>query len=167
MKMVREIVINDFEGWCSAMGNLCPVICCHALAILKGQEEIIDDLTDTIRQLNQHIKDLSEYMTPYGKVKDVKAYAELLKEQEAMHWISVKDRLPTYAELKDDCVLVLFDDGAICSTGFDECIENESIFGEWRQNFDPVTLGATDSYWMPLEGVTHWMPIPKLMQEGR
>lgn len=92
---------------------------------------------------------------------------ELLKEQEAMHWISVKDRLPTYAELKDDCVLVLFDDGTICSTGFDECIEGESIFGEWRQNFDPVTLGATDSYWMPLEGITHWMPIPKLMQEGR
>jgi len=47
-------------------------------------------------------------------------------------WISVKDRLPTYAELKDDCVLVLLDDGTICSTGFDECIEDESIFGEWR-----------------------------------
>lgn len=77
-------------------------------------------------------------------------------------WISVKDRLPTYAELKDECVLVLLEDGAICSTGFDECIEDESIFGEWRQNFAPVTLGATDSYWMPLEGVTHWMPIPKL-----
>ena len=90
----------------------------------------------------------------------------LLKEQDAIRWISVNDRLPTYAELKDDCVLVMFDDGTICSTGFDECIENESIFGEWRQNFDPVTLGATDSYWMPLEGVTHWMPIPKLMQKG-
>ena len=85
---------------------------------------------------------------------------ELLKEQP--HWIPVEERLPTYAELKDERVLVLFDDGNICSTGFDECIENESIFGEWRQNFDPVTLGATDSYWMPLEGVTHWMPIPKM-----
>ena len=51
--------------------------------LLKEQEETINDLTETIRQLNQHIKDLSEYMTPYGKVKDVKAYAELLKEQEA------------------------------------------------------------------------------------
>ena len=91
----------------------------------------------------------------------------LLKEQEAMHWISVKDRLPTYGELKDDCVLVMFEDGTICSTGFDECIEGESIFGEWRQNFDPITLGATDSDWMPLEGITHWMPIPKLMKEGR
>lgn len=86
----------------------------------------------------------------------------LLKEQKTMHWVSVKDRLPTYAELKDDRVLALFDNGAICSIGFDECIENASIFGEWRQNFDPVTLGATDSYWMPLEGVTHWMQIPKL-----
>lgn len=55
-----------------------------ALALLKEQEETINDLTETIRQLNQHIKDLSEYMTPYGKVKDVKAYAELLKEQEAV-----------------------------------------------------------------------------------
>ena len=59
-------------------------MCRDALAILKKQEETINDLTETIRQLNQHIKDLSEYMTPYGKVKDVKAYAELLKEQEAV-----------------------------------------------------------------------------------
>lgn len=75
-------------------------------------------------------------------------------------WISVKDRLPTYAELRDDHVLVLFEDLTICSTGFDECIEGESIFGEWRQNFDMETLGATDSDWMPFEGVTHWMPLP-------
>lgn len=52
------------------------------LALLKEQEETINDLTDTIRQLNQHIKDLSEYMTPYGKVNDIKACAELLKEQD-------------------------------------------------------------------------------------
>ena len=97
----------------------------------------------------------------------VKKAIELLKEHEAMHWVSVNDRLPTYAELKADSVLALLDDGTVCSTGFDECIENASTFGEWRQNFDPVTLGATDSYWMPLEGVTHWMPIPKLTQEGR
>lgn len=103
----------------------------------------------------------------YYYSKAIEDAIALLREQEAMHWVSVKNRLPTYAELKDDRVLVLLDDGGICSTGFDECIENESVFGEWRQNFDPVTLGATDSYWMPLEGVTHWMPIPKLPWEGR
>ena len=88
-----------------------------------------------------------------------------LKEQETSPWISVEDRLPTYAELKDEYVLVLFEDGTICSTAFDECIEGESIFGEWRQNFDPVTLGATDSDWWPLEGVTHWMPLPEPPEE--
>lgn len=93
----------------------------------------------------------------------IQEHQEQLKARE---WISVEDRLPTYAELKDEYVLVLLDDGAICSTGFDECIEGESIFGEWRQNFDPVTLGATDSDWMPLEGVTHWMPLPKLPKEA-
>lgn len=52
-----------------------------ALAVIKEQDETINVLTDTIRQLSRHIKDLSEYMTPYGKVDDVKAYEELLKEQ--------------------------------------------------------------------------------------
>lgn len=75
-------------------------------------------------------------------------------------WVSVKDRLPTYAELKCEEVLALFEDGTICSVHFDECIEDESIFGEWRQNFDPDTLGATDSDWIPFEGITHWMPLP-------
>ena len=80
-------------------------------------------------------------------------------------WISVKDRLPTYAEVKDDRVLVLTESGDIFSIGFDECIEGESIFGEWRQNFDPVTLGATDSDWISCDGVTHWMPLPEKPKE--
>ena len=73
-----------------------------AIALLKEQEETIDDLTDTIRQLNQHIKDLSEYMTPYGKVKDVKAYAELLKGQEAVKPIK-KDTVEITARYEFDC----------------------------------------------------------------
>ena len=80
-------------------------------------------------------------------------------------WVSVKDRLPTYAEVKDERVLVLTESGDIFSIGFDECIEDESIFGMWRQNFDPVTLGATDSDWIPCEGVTHWMPLPEPPKE--
>ena len=81
-------------------------------------------------------------------------------------WISVNDRLPTYAELKNDEVLVRLEDGYVFSTYFDECIEDESIFGEWHQNFDPVTLGATDSEWHPIAGVTHWMPLPEPPKEG-
>ena len=50
---------------------------------IKKQISEITDLEDTIRQLNQHIKDLSEYMTPYGMVKDLEAYDKLLKEQDA------------------------------------------------------------------------------------
>ena len=101
----------------------------------------------------------------YGWVNDKFVLRTIDEMPAAGTWISVKDRLPTYAELKDEYVLVLFEDGTICSTAFDECIEGESIFGEWRQNFDPVTLGATDSDWWPLEGVTHWMPLPEPPEE--
>ena len=65
----------------------------NALELLKEQEETINVLTDTIQQLNQHIKDLSEYMTPYGMVKDVKAYCELLKEQEAVEPVLEQDSM--------------------------------------------------------------------------
>ena len=131
--------------------------------VIKGLEEISDYFFDIYRNDTDSYK--CEKAQEYSDVA-IDAIA-LLKEQETMRWISVTDRLPTYAELKTDCVLALFDDGTICSTGFDECIEDESIFGEWRENFDPVTHGAINSYWMPLEDITHWMPIPKLMQEGR
>ena len=50
-----------------------------AIAVLKEREEIIDNLKNTVLELNQHIKDMSEYMTPYGKVKDIKAYADMMK----------------------------------------------------------------------------------------
>ena len=102
-------------------------------------------------------------MLAAGDVLDI--IDELPDAESTRKWISVKDKLPTYAELRGDHVLVLFEDGTICSTGFDECIEDESIFGEWRQNFDMETLGATDSDWMPFEGVTHWMPLPEPPKE--
>ena len=49
---------------------------------IKKQISHITGLEDTIRQLNELINDLSKHMTPYGMVKDVKAYAESLKEPE-------------------------------------------------------------------------------------
>lgn len=102
---------------------------------------------------------------PYNKaecVDDLCADAlELLKKH---IWIPVSERLPTYAELKDDQVLVLFEDGSICSAGFDECCEPE-VFGCWHEYFDPVSLGSLGSEWRPLGGVTHWMPLPELPKE--
>lgn len=85
--MDMETVISDLrylKSFGQVSNNLqITGIAENAIAMLKEQEETINDLTYTIRQLNQHIKDLSEYMTPYGIVKDVKAYCELLKEHEA------------------------------------------------------------------------------------
>lgn len=87
----REKVISELQAWIddpyARDTAINPTLVHDALALLKEQDETINDLTDTIRQLNQHIKDLSEYMTPYGKVKDIKAYAERLKEQKKGKWI--------------------------------------------------------------------------------
>ena len=80
---VYENFVNGYECFCTS-DDIEYEMHKAVLALLKEQEETINDLTDIIRQLNQHIKDLSEYMTPYGKVKDIKACAELLKEQEAV-----------------------------------------------------------------------------------
>ena len=80
-------------------------------------------------------------------------------------WVSVKDRLPTYKELHDEQVLALFEDGDIASVGFDECMEPDEYFGYWKQNFDPETLGATDSEWIAIPYVTHWMKKPELPEE--
>ena len=41
----REKVISEFGKWCDAMEDECPVICLHALALLKEQQKLIDDMT--------------------------------------------------------------------------------------------------------------------------
>ena len=50
--------------------------------LLKEQDKVINTFMEINLKLNQHIKDLSEYMTPYGRVADVKAYDELVKEKD-------------------------------------------------------------------------------------
>lgn len=95
----------------------------------------------------------------YGVLATVRANLE--KAPTVSGWVSVKDRLPSYAELHCEEVLVLHENGSIFLIGFDECIEGESIFGEWEQGFDPISLGATESYWVPLDGVMYWMPLPE------
>lgn len=34
----REKVVSEFERWCDEMEDECPVICLHALYLLKEQE---------------------------------------------------------------------------------------------------------------------------------
>lgn len=134
----------------------------------------MDDLDNSIEKVigyfeadYRRTESRGELLVYVGR-KTAKAILDLLRELLKNHrWVSVGERLPTYAELKDDRVLVLLENGDIFATRFDECIEGESIFGFWHQNFDPVSLGATDSEWRPLEGVTHWMPIPELPKESR
>ena len=36
----REKVISEFEKWCDAMEDECPVICLDAIALLKEQEAV-------------------------------------------------------------------------------------------------------------------------------
>jgi len=36
----REKVISEFEKWCDAMEDECPVICLDALALLKEQKPV-------------------------------------------------------------------------------------------------------------------------------
>ena len=91
----------------------------------------------------------------------------MLAESEAMGWISVKDRLPTYAELHDDEVLVLFEDGGVSSLGFDENMREDEYFGFWKQYYDERTLGATDSEWIAIPYVTHWMKKPEPPKENQ
>jgi len=89
--MDKEKVINALENALEkkknlrfASANMSFEFIEVLLAMLKEQEETIGNLNETVKNLLQQITDIKEYMTPIGKVKDVKAYAELLKEQEAV-----------------------------------------------------------------------------------
>ena len=48
----------------------------NSLELLKVQQETIDNLNETVRNLLQHIEDIRQYMTPIGRVEDVKAFVE-------------------------------------------------------------------------------------------
>ena len=92
----KEKIISGLEfhmkGLCSEPGGkLCPYwrqdacsfdLCSDVLAMIEEYDQATENLNKTIRSLLQQIKDMSEYMTPYGKAKDVKAANDLLKEQE-------------------------------------------------------------------------------------
>ena len=125
---------------------------------IEGLSQVILHL-DVMRQISSGKDEL--------RYRELRDYAEdALELLKARQWVSVKDKLPSYAELKAEEVLVLLDDGCICVSHYDECIDDGSIFGEWQQYYDPQTLGTLDSEWIPLEGVTHWAMLPEPPKEG-
>lgn len=92
----KEKIISGLEfhmkGLCNEPGGkICPywrqdecsfALAADVLAMIEEYDQATENLNKTIRSLLQQIKDMSEYMTPYGKAKDVKAANDLLKEQE-------------------------------------------------------------------------------------
>lgn len=92
----KEKIISGLEfhmkGLCNEPGGkICPywrqdecsfTLAADVIALIEEYDQATENLNKTIRSLLQQIKDMSEYMTPYGKAKDVKAANDLLKEQE-------------------------------------------------------------------------------------
>ncbi len=59
----RETVIGDFERWCDEMEDECPVICLHALVLLKEQEARVMTL-DEVKDLDWDYCYLEEERLP-------------------------------------------------------------------------------------------------------
>ncbi len=85
-------------------------------------------------------------------------------------WIAIEDRLPEVAD--GDSVAVI-----ICRTGedgkpytFGAWYGKNLDISEWAGDENVITAGfldltyehpSVDEYWSPIDGVTHWMPLPK------
>ena len=129
----------------------------------------VDDLREDCR-LAEHCSDCDRRWKDCDKIMySAKDFCGWLDDAPTVtpkpEWISVKERLPTYAELHDEQVLALFEGGDMASIGFDECMEPDKYFGYWQRRFDPETLGAINSDWIAIPNVTHWMPLPELPKE--
>ena len=125
------------------------------------REKVIEAFEMSYRYSNV---DEDNTLVPQQLVLDAIA---LLKAQEPL-WISVEDRLPTYAELHDYEVLVMFESGDICSCMFEEDMDKSECFGYWKEYFHPETLGSLGREWVPIPGVLYWMPMlspPEEIQE--
>lgn len=46
-----ENVISEFQKWCNEQDEDCPVICLHALALLKDQERELLDFIGAVAKL--------------------------------------------------------------------------------------------------------------------
>lgn len=84
-----------------------------------------------------------------------------LKERK---WISVEERLPHKNELDDTEYDVLIYDGANVSNEI-YCLTQENGFGYWKPTRDYQTSPVAEYEWIPITGVTHWMPFIELPDE--
>ncbi len=109
----------------------------HAHAALEEAEAKIQELEDQVADGSKVMPDTCEHILDMEKMVDVNG------------WISVKDRLPEPRNGSGINVLVL-------------------ISGDGWHDHDVAYFGPTtwrDKYGDFVEGVTHWMPLPKLPEE--
>ena len=85
--------------------------------------------------------------------EDAEQILALVKEQEAMHWVSVKDRLPD-KKWTDYLVATRLCDGTF---GINIAWLNSD--DEWKSNDEWICDGR--------EVITHWMPLPEPPEEEK
>lgn len=73
-------------------------------------------------------------------------------------WIPLEERLPE-TEGTEGKVLVYTEDEDAFSAEYEP--DEGWGFGCWRQHYDPETLACLENEWIPIIGVTHWMPLPE------
>lgn len=93
---------------------------------------------------------------------------ELKEFKENSKWHKVNEELPK----ESGKYLCCTESGDIFEAYFDSEIaeydKNESPFGEYRDIFDPITLGYIDSEWCGYGSIIYWrnsIPIPKELEE--
>ena len=125
----------------------------HAKAILellKEQEEQIKNRDESLEKAREEIKWLRG----------------MLKEQEAMSWINVKDKLPnengSYLVVYKAFQYALMD---VKRFAKDLCLVDEYDFPNEHR---PGWYECDDEYgYIERSDITHWMPLPNLPEKGR
>ena len=103
-------------------------------------------------------------LTRLAKYEDTGAAPEEFHDLKEREWISVEKRLPHKNELDDTEYDVLIYDGANVANVI-YCLTQESGFGYWKPTRDYQTSPVVEYEWIPITGVTHWMPFIELSDE--
>ena len=120
--------------------------CPHENCVLSQQA------ADAIEELQKKVQEWQEEACKWNN--------EYFALRDSMpRWISVKERLPE----KDGDYLVwvcLEEDVGEPFCGIFPFDANVPDFGRWEEYYDPETYGWSGSEFLPIAGVTHWMPLP-------